>query len=83
VTTVFTVVLEFNHGKHGSSLGSVWLFAGDGRPDLERVEALDGLPGWLRLIGPVEHELASRVQEKLVVFLRSSGVEVIDEAIAE
>ena len=77
------MVLEFNHGKRGSSLGSVWLFAGDGRPDLERVEALEGLPGWSRLIGPVEPELASSVQEKLVAFLRSTGVEVVDDAIAE
>lgn len=78
-----TVVLEFNYGDPGSSLGSVWLRNGDGRPDFESDEPLESLPGWVRIVGPIDYDLASSIQSALAKFLADSGVVVIDEGIAD
>ena len=78
-----TLVLEFHYGKPGADRGSVWLFAGDGSAGLESDQPFSELPGWHRLVGPVDYELASDVQRRLTAFLRSSGVEVIDEGVAD
>ena len=78
-----TLVLEFNYGAPRSNLGSVWLFGGDGRADLEREEGIAKLPGWCKLVGPIDYEMAASIHRELLAFLRSSGVEVFDEGIAD
>lgn len=78
-----TLVLEFNYGKPGSSLGSVWLFKGDGTRDLALETPLTALPGWVRIAGPVDYELAGSIHSAIKVFLEESGVAVAVEAIAD
>ena len=78
-----TVVLEFNYGEPRSSMGSVWLYNGDGTQDLEGSAPLASLAGWVRVIGPVDLELARRVHSSLTQFLAQNGVAVIDEGVAD
>ncbi len=78
-----TLVLEFNYGKPESSLGSVWLFNGDGLPYLESSEPLASNPGWIRVAGPIDYETAAGIHSSLKRFLEGCGVNVIDEGIAD
>lgn len=80
-----TLVLEFNYtrdrGRGGR--GTVWLFAGDGRLDLGNESPLEELPGWARLAGPIDYELAGEIHSQLKNFFQASGIVVIDEGIAD
>jgi hypothetical protein len=78
-----TVVLQFNYGPPRSSLGSVWVFAGDGREDLASDSELEELAGWRKSVGPVDYDLASGIQREIVLFMRAAGVEVFDEGVAD
>ena len=80
-----TVVLEYNYQADPAlALGSVWLFAGDASQFLEEPdEALAEVPGWTKIAGPIDLEIASAIQSALVHFLRDNGVFVIDEGIAD
>jgi hypothetical protein len=59
--TLCTVVLEFNYGEPRESLGSVWLFSGDGTQDLALSAPLGSLPGWVRIVGPIDYESARHI----------------------
>lgn len=59
---------------------SLWMIAGDERAD--RVERK--LPGWIKIIGPVEWNLAFQVQTGLCEFLfEKNGILVFREMIAD
>ncbi|HEY4414718.1 MAG TPA: hypothetical protein VGO57_03415 [Verrucomicrobiae bacterium] len=79
----YTLVLEYNYVATGESLGSVWLFYGDGTSDLTKTETMESMPGWLKIIGPVDYEIASDVQANLKVFFERNGQKVIDKGIAD
>lgn len=81
--SICTLVLEFNYAKPGTSLGSVWLFSGDGSHDLEEAVPLDSLPNWVKIVGPIDYETASKIHAALKTFLERSGVVVIDEGVAD
>lgn len=76
-------MLEFNYGKPGSSLGSVWLFKGDGSEDLESDSPFASLPGWVRIVGPIDYEVAGAIHAALKAFLEESGVTVLADATAD
>ena len=78
-----TVVLEYNYSKPGTSLGSVWLFNGDGTAGLEGSAPLEALPGWIRIAGPLDYESANEIHSRLKKFFEQSGVTVIDEGVAD
>jgi hypothetical protein len=78
-----TLVLEYNYGKPEESLGSVWLFNGDGRANLQEDSPLGTLPSWVKVVGPIQHELATSIHAALKRFLEQSGVVVIDEGVAD
>lgn len=78
-----TLVLEYNYSKSGVSLGSVWLFNGDGTSALKNSSPLDTLPNWFKVAGPVDYELANAIHAALKRFFEQSGVTVIDEGIAD
>jgi hypothetical protein len=75
-----TLVWEYNYTPVGAkeSFGSVWIFAGDGREDLER-----RLPGWVKVAGPINLDLATRIHESLKDFFIQNEVEVLDKGIAD
>ncbi len=81
--TTCTLVLEFNYGEPKSSLGSVWLFNGDGSSHLESDEPFDSIPGWARIAGPLDYNVAAGIHRSLCRFLESCGVMVIDDAVAD
>jgi hypothetical protein len=81
--TICTLVLEFNYGEPGDSLGSVWLFNGDGSSHLESSQPLVAISGWTRIAGPIDYEVAAGIQSSLKGFFRRSGIKVIDDAIAD
>lgn len=78
-----TIVLQYNYGKPRSSLGSVWLFAGDGREDVAIDNEFEELAGWRKVVGPVDYELARSVHSEFISFMQASGVEVFDEGVAD
>ncbi len=79
-----TLVLEFNYSKPGgASLGSVWLFDGDGTAALQQSAPLETLPHWVKVAGPIDYELANSIHGALKRFFEQSGVTVIDEGIAD
>lgn len=78
-----TLVLEYNYSKPGVSLGSVWLFNGDGTSALETSASLDTLPNWFKVAGPVDYELANAIHASLKKFFEQAGVSVIDEGISD
>ena len=81
--SICTVVLEYNYGKPGASLGSVWLFNGDGTADFDSPEPLASLPGWVRIVGPIEFAAAGAIHAALKSFFEQSEVTVIDAGIAD
>ncbi len=81
--TLCTLVLQFNYGKPEDLLGSVWLFNGDGVPDLESSDPLGSTSGWTRLVGPIDYNAAAKIHASLKKFLEESGVTVIDEGVAD
>ena len=81
--TCCTLVLEFNYGKPGTSLGSIWLFDGNGLPHLESSEPLDSIPGWRRVAGPIDYETAAGIHSSLKKYLEGCGVTVIAEGVAD
>lgn len=78
-----TLVLEYNYSKPGESLGTVWLFNGDGTADLENEAPLSTLPNWIKIVGPVDYEAANGIHGALKKFFEQSGVAVIDEGVAD
>jgi hypothetical protein len=78
-----TLVLEYNYGKPGTSLGSVWLLNGDGTDDLVSSTPLTSLPGWVRIVGPIDYEVAAVITSNIHQFLEQCGVVVIADAIAD
>lgn len=78
-----TLALEFNHNDTGSSLGTVWLFNGDGSADLAKEDALCSLPGWARIVGPIDQGLAIQIVHSLKAFFEESGVSVMDRGISD
>lgn len=80
---VCTLVWQYNYGALGGQGASVWVYFGDGRQDLESDAELASLPGWVRLIGPVDTELATSVHGALKLFLLRAGVVVHDEGVAD
>jgi hypothetical protein len=60
------------------SHASVWIFAGDGRKDVER-----RLSGWVKVVGPIDQEIASGVCNALKEFFSKNGVTVFEEGIAD
>ncbi|MCP3939437.1 MAG: hypothetical protein GY708_29170 [Actinomycetia bacterium] len=81
---ICTLVLEYNYGESKTSLGSVWLFHGDGSFDLESSsQPLSTIPGWTRVTGPIDYEVAAGIQSSLKEFLERCGVKVIEDAIAD
>ena len=78
-----TLVLEFNYSKPGVSLGSVWLFNGDGGSALKDSAPLETLPNWFKVAGPIDYELANTIHAALKKFFEHSGVPIIDEGIAD
>ena len=81
--TKCTLVLEYNYGKPGETLGSVWVFNGDGSKSREEAEPFASLPGWSRIAGPLDYEEANRIHVAVSKFLREAGVEVISMAAAD
>ena len=61
----------------------MWLIGGDGRPSLSQEDPLRSLPGWTKVVGPVEYATASSVHAALKSFFENNGVVVIDEGIAD
>jgi len=78
-----TLALEYNYSSTQLSLGTVWLFNGDGRSDLERDEPLEVSKEWVKIAGPIDYELAADIHAKLKGFFKTHGVTVIDEGIAD
>lgn len=78
-----TLVLEYNYSKPGVSLGSVWLFDGDGRSSLNQSASLETLPNWVKVAGPIDYELAGTIHQNLKKFFEECGVSVIDEGVAD
>lgn len=80
-----TVALEFNYTDPRSKtvLGTVWLFAGDGRETLDSDRPMAEITGWSLLLGPVPYQQAAEVHAALVGFLRSAGVEVLEASLAD
>ena len=78
-----TLVLEYNYSKPGVSLGSVWLFNGDGTSALSQSASLDTLPNWVKVAGPIDYEIASTLHGNLKRFFEQCGVSVIDEGVAD
>ena len=78
-----TLVLEFNYGKASASLGSVWILDGDGSVDLTSSSALSSMPGWVKVVGPVDYEIAVSITSSLRQFLEGCGVTVISDAITD
>lgn len=80
---ICTLVLEYNYSRPGASLGSVWLFNGDGTSSLSQSSPLDTLPNWVKVAGPVDYDLANTIHGNLKRFFEHNGVSVIDEGIAD
>ncbi len=80
---VCTLVLEYNYTKLGESLGTVWLYNGDGRPALSLSLPLNEISNWVKIAGPVDYELAETIHGNLKLFFKGSGIDVIDEGIAD
>ena len=78
-----TLVLEYNYNKPGVSLGSVWLFDGDGTAALQQSAPLETVPHWVKVTGPIDYALANSIHGALKRFFQQSGVTVIDEGIAD
>ncbi len=68
-------------GKPGDSRASVWLFAGDGRPSIElsNYDEMSSIPGWTKVVGPIDSKIAVSVHAALKSFLEGNGVMVINE----
>ena len=85
--TTCTLVLEYNYNDLDESpdtdRGSVWLIGGDGRPSPRQEEPLCSLPGWTKVVGPVELEIASSIHAALKGFFGNNGVTVFDEGVAD
>jgi hypothetical protein len=82
-----TLVLEYNYSDVNETphvdRGSVWLIGGDGRQSLNQEGPLCSLPGWTKVIGPIELETASSVHAALKSFFENNGVVLIDEGVAD
>jgi hypothetical protein len=80
-----TIILEFNrHARQSESLlGSVWLYNGDGRAGWEDERTLAELPGFLKVVGPIDYEIASQIHGALKTFFEQSGATVLDKGIAD
>lgn len=79
-----TIVLQFNSSRNLElTLGSVWLFNGNGVPFLEQLDMETPPPGWAKVVGPIDYEIASSIHSSLKSFFEQSGVTVIDEGIAD
>jgi len=78
-----TLVLEYNYSKPGTSFGSVWLLNGDGTSDLEGDESLEDLPQWVKIVGPIDYELAKTIHTALKKFFEQNSIDVIDKGIAD
>lgn len=78
-----TLVLEYNYSRPSVSLGSVWLFNGDGTSALEKSAPLDTLPNWVKVAGPIDYDLAATIRSALKKFFEQNGVTVIDDSVAD
>ncbi|NOS72799.1 MAG: hypothetical protein HOP33_23095 [Verrucomicrobia bacterium] len=78
-----TLVLEFIHNEPDEPLGFVWLFNGDGTSVLEQAAAFDTLPDWVKIVGPIDFEIAATIHGNLKRFFEQCGVSVIDESFAD
>jgi hypothetical protein len=82
-----SLVLEYNYSDviETPHVGrrSVWLIGGDGRPSLSQEGPLCSLPGWTKVVGPIELETASSVHAALKSFFENNGVVLIDEGVAD
>ena len=78
-----TLVIEFNYSKPGVSLGSVWLFNGDGTAALQHSAPLETFPNWVKVVGPIDYEVANSIHAALKSFFQQNGVTVIDEGVAD
>ncbi|MEK7706697.1 MAG: hypothetical protein AAB380_01715 [Verrucomicrobiota bacterium] len=60
-----TLVWEYNYHPAGvkESFASVWMFAGNGRDDLERRQ-----PGWVKVVGPINQKIATEIHTALKHF---------------
>jgi hypothetical protein len=77
-----TIIWEHNYVppkvQRKATFASVWLFAGDGRHDLERKT-----PGWVKLMGPVDQELASNACAALKEFFSNNKITVFEDGISD
>lgn len=81
-----TIILEFNYSdprRPELTLGSVWLYNGDGHAGWEDERPLVELPGFLKVVGPIDYEIASQIHGALKTFFEQSGTTVLDKGIAD
>jgi len=78
-----TLALEYNYTRKFKSKGTVWIFNGDGRGDLDRDEPLGSIAGWTKICGPMAYDEAAQIHQALKEFFIRNGINVIDEAIAD
>jgi hypothetical protein len=82
--SICTLVLEFNYSeKPSNSLGTVWLYNGDGSNVLTQDKPIESIPNWVKIVGPIDYNIAKQIQIALKIFFISSGVSVIDHGITD
>jgi len=74
-----TLILIHHEDSTGPALGSLWIFPGNGVAD--RLE--HKLPGWAKIVGPTDVNLAFETYNSLREFFSKIGVNVLSEAIAD
>lgn len=80
---ICTIAVECNYSGGPAQLGSVWLFNGDGTADLDKGIAMEALPGWTRIMGPVDYDVAISTGHALKKFFEGSSIRVIETGIAD
>jgi hypothetical protein len=84
VGNTVTLILQYNYGDPGDpSLGSVWAYNGDGSAGWEDARPLEDLPGFVKVVGPIDYEIAARVHAGLKRFFEESGETVLDKGITD
>ena len=79
-----TIVFEFNYTPAPyKGAGSVWLCNGDGKHDLQRTLPPDKAPNWIKIVGPIDCEVAAGICDALKKFFEDNGVFVIDEGVPD
>ncbi|MDR2902294.1 MAG: hypothetical protein LBU87_04220 [Lactobacillales bacterium] len=73
-----TLVWQYNYGHHPQKdLASVWICEGN-RPD-----EIPDIHTWIKIIGPVDADLAEEVHKNLKSFFKKQNITVVDEGITD